>query len=148
MWFKLDKEFSFEEDLYLCCAYLPPEKSQVYKVISNNEHVFDKLTQNITTFQILGKVIIMGDLNARTAVAPDYIMDDFIAPENDNELYICDKVLKRYPEDRAKNSFGTMLLDMCKSLKLRIVNGRLHSDAKVGKSTCEMELGGSVIDYM
>lgn len=28
MWFKLDKDFfSFEEDLYLCCAYLPHEKS-------------------------------------------------------------------------------------------------------------------------
>lgn len=67
----------------------------------------------------------MGDLNARTAVAPNYIMDDFIAPENDNELYIhvCDKVLKRYSEEKAKNSFGTMILDMCKSLKLRIVNG-------------------------
>lgn len=92
----------------------------------------------------------MGDLNARTAVAPNYIMDDFIAPENDNELYIhvCDKVLKRYSEEKAKNSFGTMILDMCKSLKLRIVNGRLHSDAKVGKSTCETELGSSVIDYM
>lgn len=149
MWFKLDKEFfSFEDDLYLCCAYLPPEKSQVYSVISNNEHIFDKLTQNITTFQILGKVIIMGDLNARTAVAPDYIMDDFIAPENDNKLYICDKELKRYSEDKVKNSFGTMLLDMCKSLKLRIVNGRLHSDAKIGKFTCETELGSSVIDYM
>lgn len=115
--------------------------------ISNNEHLFNELTQNITTFQILGKVIIMGDLNAQTAVAPDYIMDDFIAPENDNKLYICDKVLKRYSEDKAKNSFGTMLLDMCKSLKLRIVNGRLHSDARVGKSTCETELGSSVIYY-
>lgn len=51
MWFKLDKEFfSFEDDLYLCCAYLPPEKFQVYNVISNNEHIFDKLSQNITTF--------------------------------------------------------------------------------------------------
>lgn len=111
-------------------------------------NIFAKLTQNIKTFQILGKVIIMDDVNAQTALAPDYIMDDFIAPENDIELYMCDKVLKRYPEDNAKNSFGTMLLDMCKSLKLRIVNGRLHSDAKVGKSTCEMEMGGSVIDYM
>lgn len=49
---------------------LTPEKSQVYRVISKNEHIADKLTQNITTFQILGRVIIMGDLNARTAVAP------------------------------------------------------------------------------
>lgn len=35
----------------------------------------------------------MGDLNHRTALAPDHIMDNFIAPENDNNLFICDKEL-------------------------------------------------------
>lgn len=52
----------------------------------------------------------MGDLNHRTALASDYIIDDFIddfiAPENDNNLYIlvCDKELKRYSEDYVKNN--------------------------------------------
>lgn len=30
----------------------------------------------------------MGGQNVRVALAPDYIMDNFIAPENDKKLYI------------------------------------------------------------
>ncbi|MCG8046841.1 MAG: hypothetical protein N0E48_14600 [Candidatus Thiodiazotropha endolucinida] len=50
--------------------------------------------------------------------------------------------------DRICNSSGIKLLDICQSTDLRIVNGRLGSDAGVGQFTFMSATGQSLIDYV
>ena len=46
--------------------------------------------------------------------------------------------------DKYVNNYGKRLLDLCKSLDMFIVNGRVGSDTPIGKATCE---NVSVVNY-
>ena len=50
--------------------------------------------------------------------------------------------------DRGSNQFSEFLLDLCKAVNLRIVNGRLFNDKSIGRVTCTMHNGESVVDYL
>ena len=39
--------------------------------------------------------------------------------------------------DKYVNNYGKRLLDLCKLLDMFIVNGRVGSDAQIGKATCK-----------
>ena len=50
--------------------------------------------------------------------------------------------------DHGANRFGEFLLNVCKAVNMRIVNGRLFDDKAIGKFTCTMHNGESVVDYL
>ena len=55
----------------------------------------------------------------------------------------------RSSQDQTVNNFGHVLLDICKSSNLQIVNGRYYKDSGVGNFTCHTANGGhSVVDYL
>ena len=50
--------------------------------------------------------------------------------------------------EHGANRFGDFLLDVCKAVNMRIVNGLLFNDKAIGKFTCTMHNGESVVDYL
>ena len=80
-------------------------------------------------YSTLGKLSIIGDLNARTGSC-----DDFVIPTTLFENYIssfdvdCIDVGMRHSDDTICNASGIKLLDICKSTDLRIVNGHIEED--------------------
>ena len=72
IWTKIKKELiGTKKDIYLGTCYLSPaqEKSNVASKVT-------RITEEITSFQSKGHVIINGDLNAWTGVADDTIQPD------------------------------------------------------------------------
>jgi hypothetical protein len=94
-----------------------------------------------------GNLVVLGDLNARTANNLDHVHNDtnrFI-PESipydiDNNMSI------RNNQDKILNDRGSNLLDLCISTRLRILNGRKPGDS-IGYYTCHKYNGSSVVDY-
>jgi hypothetical protein len=93
-----------------------------------------------------GNVAIMGDMNARVSVKADFL------DENGNEYlnlptnYCVDKVRTvRNNMDKISNKYGNSLLNICKNLQLRILNGRCPGDL-LGQTTCFQHNGASTVD--
>ena len=131
LWFKLQKDFGdFENDIYLCVCYIPPEGSAVYRNQNSNLFEFDffnALNDDIRKYNDLGTVYITGDLNSRTGTESDFVpdinLDRFVeVPENTD---IC-SLPSRKNNDSYVNSFGLKLLNLCKESSISIVNGRLE----------------------
>ena len=55
-------------------------------------------------------------------------------------------LLRRQSADSVSNRFGDSLLDLCKAVDFRIVNGRIFTDTH--KMTCHTANGESVVDYV
>ena len=111
---------------------------------------YEKLKLDVRKYSDIGKVCVMGDLNARTSVRPDYTesslnfskyVDTIDNNAEECPFYLCD----RNSEDNVFNSSGQKLLDLCKSSDLRIVNGRCGDDSETG--TFYSHNGKSLIDY-
>ena len=90
---------------------------------------------------------MLGDLNSRTSSKPDFIENDRPIPSRDIDGEV-DTPLPRYSMDRGTNRFGDNLLELCKAVNMRIVNGRLHKDHSIGRMTCYTHNGESVVDYV
>ena len=93
------------------------------------------------------KIILTGDFNAKTKNLPDYLIlnehDDFHQLEGIfNEKII--NTLRNSKDEHDIDIFGHKLLNLCKTLNIQIINGRLGKDAKLGKHTTR---NLSVIDY-
>ena len=65
-------------------------------------------------------------------------------------LITLDNDTHRASEDATSpiTEYGHKLLNLCSITGLRIMNGRVGMDKKVGKCTCEAPNGCSVVDYM
>ncbi|CAG2241908.1 unnamed protein product [Mytilus edulis] len=146
IWLKLDRTFfGFQEDLYICFVYNPPENSSYYRKLNYN--ILEMIENDIVKYSQSGKIMIAGDLNARTACEIDHIqMDsDKHIPLFDN--YKCDSsLIQRKSKDSSINTRGRQLLSLCISSSLRILNGRTMGDL-MGAHTCFQPLGSSVVDY-
>ena len=146
MWFKLNKRFfGLDKDIYICNVYISPIRSSFS---SQRDDIFSLVEEDILRFSTKGNCIIIGDFNARTNCKPDYINDD-----NDNFLslstsYVSDTpIIRRSCDEKNVDTHGKMLLDLCKSSGLRIINGRKLGDL-CGNFTCFNHRGTpSVIDY-
>ena len=88
-----------------------------------------------------------GDLNSRIGHKPDFIVHDNTSSVDEDD-YMPDKYLSRASCDNKCNSFGLRLIELCKSLCLRVVNGRLYHDFDVGAYTFVNNNGASVVDYL
>lgn len=152
LWFKLDKFFfSLERDLYICAAYIPPEKSKYLKRRSDSD-ILSHITEDIAIFSREGHIMLMGDLNARTAEMKEYISEDsdkFVSADID--AYRTDQEIGgRKSQDNNPHTItnrGKELIDLCIQSRLRILNGRCLGDT-FGYYTCHRSNGSSVVDYM
>lgn len=146
VWLKFDKNyFKIAEDIYVAVTYVAPENSPVHNLYEPD--IFSIIQDDITFFQTKGDVFLLGDLNSRTSIKADYIEYDRVIDTQDSEFDV-DTPLPRSSMDRGTNRFGDLLLDLCKSVNLRIVNGRLHKDQSVGRVTCYTHNGESLVDYV
>ena len=146
IWLKFDKTFfQIRNDLYLGMTYVAPENSPVHNFYETD--IFQTIQDDVTFFQDKGSVFLLGDLNCRTSIKSDFIENDRHIPSRDVNTEI-DTPLQRYSMDRGTNRFGENLLELCKAVNMRIVNGRLHKDRSIGRMTCYTYNGESVVDYV
>ena len=111
--------------------------------------IFEDLTSKLSQCHPNGDIILMGDLNARSLTTPDYISNE----NNDHipvpppDLYEVDTVetIPRNNCDKKSNSYGNKLIELCKTVPLRILNGRLLGDL-LGNYTCFTPRGCSAVD--
>ena len=78
VWCKLSKSIinNADKDVFLCCVYIPPKDSRLIK--SGKAFNFDKLIEEVSHFDSLGKILIMGDMNSRVGAEDDFITEDEI----------------------------------------------------------------------
>ena len=110
-------------DVYICAVYIPPETFKYF-----NHDLLEDLAENILSFSVMGHLILMGDFNARTATE-----NDFVPQEGNTFVPLCTQKYLDEPKRRFSflnniiNNHGKWLLDLCRTLDLRILNGRSES---------------------
>ena len=149
MWLKLCKHFfNLDKDLYIALVYICPVSSAVGK--RSEDNIFELLENDIAKYCQLGDYLLCGDFNATTNTDHDFctssIIDDFIStpPNTVHDQHLPRNNLDSSPVD----SNGKLLLELCKSSSLRMLNGRCLGDM-LGCNTCYSNNGApSLIDYM
>ena len=142
LWCKISKRIlNCDTDLYICGTYIPPEKSKYF-----DQEIFEELENDITHFSSKGNLIILGDLNARTAKLADYVSNEGNKHINDiSEHSLCPQQRQNF--DSSINNHGKKLIEICKSCDLRILNGRALGDS-LGRPTFHGPKGTSAVDYI
>lgn len=152
IWLKIPYHLfpNFHEDIYLCFAYFSPENSTYTK--RTQLDVFELIKIEIAHFSQAGKVILMGDLNARSGDGIDFDPDNFVTHTTDGQKFVDKdiniKLYKRNSQDSNAiiRSYGRSLLQLCIECDMSIVNGRFLGDNS-GKFTCHERQGSSLVDY-
>ncbi len=120
----LDKDFfGLTECVRILFTYASPLTSPYTK--SRSRTVLEKIDTHIDNGRT--SCLVTGDLNGRTKTDEDFIRDsdDKHSPITDIPLYIRDSQLKRNNRDtHTIDEQGKMILEICKSNSLRILNGR------------------------
>ena len=143
----LKKEFfALKSDKNFIFTYASPLNSGYTK--ARAENIFDKIETKVDP----SNLIIFGDLNGKTGVEDDFVRDnlDNHSPVADNPCYIRDSPTERknidpHPVDQQ----GKRILETCKNMSLRILNGRVKGDEN-GNFTRYPKHSGespSTIDY-
>ena len=109
---------------------------------------YSDLEEKLTNIAHNGDLICFGDYNARVRNGKDYLENEhnFDIPLPDD--YLTDNVAA-YPRgnlDTTTNQYGDQLLSLCRSVPLRICNGRKLGDI-LGSYTCYKWNGKSTVDY-
>jgi hypothetical protein len=132
IWLEILKEIiSTEKNVLLGAIYFPPPESPYF---------------NEDNFPILeGNVLVCGNLNARCGQEPDTLstQGDKHIPGGNIPSPICPT---RHNYDNITNKNRSQLLQLCRTLGLYIVNGRLQGDF-YGRYTYSSTLGNSTVDY-
>ena len=145
MWVKLNKEyFSLQNDMHICMLHIPPKNSTF--TLKNGDG-FEVLVNATRKYSSAGDLLVIGDFNAHTGRAADFITSDSDAvyatyDDHYSPDYTCDT---RNSEDEIICRRGRELLELCIQSKMRILNGRMLGDLS-GKFTCLCSIGSSVID--
>ena len=126
----------------LCPCYIPPKDSLYY-----NPDIFSNLEHDINIFQKDYSVILALVLNARTGIENDFITSNSCNFIPGNNVSMPKKVPIRTNFDQYLNEHGKILLEMCKSLDIRILNGKCKGDS-LGKITFNGIQGISTVDYV
>ena len=113
--------------MYICITYVGPENSPIHDLY--NVDIFKSIEGDISFFQQYGKVFLLGDLNSRTSIKPDYSENDRLINTHDFQTE-ADTPTPRYSMDRGTNRFGEALLDLCKATNMRWMFQRHRSFAR------------------
>ena len=142
IWLEISKELTTtERNVYLCATYIPPIESPYF-----SEDMIPTLEDEISIFQAQGHIVVCGDLNARTGPGPDTLNTQGNKHLPGGENISSPTCPLRHNQDKTTNKHGTQLLQLCRSLGLYIVNGRLRGDS-FGRYTCNSSQGNSTVDY-
>ena len=144
-WVKLLKDyFSLDKDIYICFSYISP---CLFQSKSDSDSL-EAIIRDINNFKDYGDILICGDLNARTGLDPNFIVNDSDKHVPLDPSYIIDSnILQRNSEDTNVEDRGKQVNELCVSSRMRILNGRILGDS-YGKFTCQKPAGASVVDYM
>ena len=143
VWLKLKKELLLtDRELFVCAIYIPPSESPYF-----SEDTFHILETEISHFQAQGNVLICGDTDACTGT-----LTDLTDPQGDKyftngNIFNTFTLPHRNNSDQVINKSGKELVQLCRSLGLYFVNGRVRGDS-LGRFTYCSPLGHSTVDYM
>jgi hypothetical protein len=140
--------------MYVCVVYLPPATSVVeWQHGSGWLQVFADLQTDVTAFQALGSVCVVGDFNARTGVADEsgagaqQLLDAMGVPAGPATGAAAALAARCSSDVGTPCGFGRLLINLCASTGLAILNGRAPGDNQ-GAATHRSSSGaGSVSDY-
>ena len=150
VWLKFHKDFlKISNDITICLCYIAPMNSS--SRVQTDTDSFDNIILDIARLKALhpnAVFMVCGDMNGRTGVSPDYVINDnsHYLPLPDD--YIEDSEILRANEDHMVNTQGRSVLEVCKICDLRIVNGRNGLDKDIGRYTCCTHNGRSTVDYV
>ena len=143
LWCKIDKEFlGYQEDLYLCMVYIPPEESTREKRINTNH--FETLLKRTAKIRS-ENIVLIGDFNSRTSDLNDVIYREKY-DEAIQDFYPRVINPKRSNQDIVMNNHGKKLVEFCTASGCFIANGRTLGDFQ-GNLTCHEYNGSSAVDY-
>jgi len=148
MWVRLCKQFfGIDNDIFVCVVYISPNSSSFSH---ERDDIFSLIEKDVATYSKQGYCLVLGDFNARTNIEYDFVSND--SSKFLDSLctdYIIDTHISRNNLDKKLvDKHGQLLLDLCRSSGLRIVNGRKLGDLQ-GNYTCYSHTGNpSVIDYI
>ena len=139
--------FGLSRDVAVCFSYCVPEYSSFQ--LREQLDIFGDLELKLSGVGHNVDKLCFGDYNARTGNRLDYLESedntDIPIPLDIYETDVmCD--LPRQNLDRVTNKYGDHLLSLCKSVPLRICNGRKLGDI-LGSFTCYTPNGQSCVDY-
>ncbi len=125
----------------MCIAYNPPENSHYC-----NKDLYDEISLlMLKKCHMHTPFLLVGDLNSRTGLLPDYEVRNDKDPENripGRELTLD----SRENCDKKTNPMGIKLLDLCKTHDLQILNGRTTGDRGGSFTFHDTMQGASSID--
>ena len=139
--------FGLSRDLVVSFSYCVPENSSFQ--VREQLDVFGDIELKLSSVGQAVDKLCFGDFNARTGLKLDYLQSedntDIPVP---SDIYETDSIssLPRLNMDSKKNKYGDNLLSLCKSVPLRICNGRKLGDI-LGSFTCYTPNGQSYVDY-
>ena len=117
----------------------------------------EKFKADVLMSSKIGSLIIAGDLNTRTDIFNDFLMEDeVLTNEWSNSLNFDQesisqqvRLLERSSQDKGDLSgHGRVTVEMCKATNIKIANGRIFQDEDIGKFTFHESRGSSVVDYL
>ena len=138
-------------NILLGVVYVPPESSGY-----TEENIFNRLSDEIIDLCVhhsVKSVCMIGDFNARTGNVDDFLLPDEsllknnVLAEQVNDFILAEDNFDILPkhrisEDDKTNNYGHKLIELCRNLDLRMLNGRFGPDSS--RPTCK---NVSVVDY-
>ena len=148
LWTRVQLKNSFS---FLLGSVYVPGQSSIYHSDNIYETLTDDMLYLLTKFDL--PFMLMGDFNSRTGTLSDTLLyeSEVIAAtgyNDENTNNIIHAGINRYNADTVINRNGQDLISLCKSLNLRIINGRFGSDKGLGEFTCHTPRGETVVDYI
>ena len=128
------------------CGVCAPQKRSTQ---DSGIELLDKALHDMTAkLNCTNKLMVTGDMNARTALLEDFIPYDdgkFVLNENyyESDLFCMPRNNSDCVMD---NRFGRELVELCAKSKIHIVNGWKEND-RLGMFTCFTNNGASTVDY-
>eukprot|EP00249_Psilotum_nudum_P025149 c29391_g1_i1 orf=1144-4386(+) len=134
--------------LYVATCYFPPQKSTTY-TNGEEEEPFTHLEEDIIFYQKLGKVVLVGDFNARVGAEQATVLQEGSGPECFDLTHKREGLYERSSEDAhgGITHFGEGLVHMASRTGLVICNG-MGTWPNSGQYTCHTNKGHSVVDYV
>ena len=156
LWVRFENS-AFSLPCIIGAVYLPGENSR-----HKDEGMFDQLAEDIfnlkQTYDL--PIFMIGDWNSRTGTIDDILNFDQNLISNCGLEDIANELIdlspdmlnanftkNRHNKDNTENDNGKSLINLCRVLSLRIINGRIGKDKELGEFTFKSPNGNSTIDY-